>query len=264
MHKFSFVNIIILLITVTIFLGCSNTLTNKYLEVAVSEQMPPYSYYEDNTNDIIGFDIDIADEIAKRLNKELYIEVFDFNRIIPTVASKQVDFGMASMNIVPERQQMVDFTIPYNISRGRFVVVGKIGKKINSIADIKKQHLAIGIRNGTVYPPILKKVYGFTDDDLKIYPNQGDMRIALQRGNIKVAVSDYGAMYTLKTRYGMDIKFIGKPVTEAPCGLTVNKQNKQMLDELNMVLQDMIKDGTYQEIAIKWFGINPLQDVPQE
>lgn len=258
MHKFTpliihFFSLIFILLFIA---GCGNTVDSNILRVGVSGQMPPYSYYDENTNDLVGFDKEIAEEIAKRLDKDLKLQVYSYNRLIPAVLSNQIDFGMGSMNIVEERKKVVNFTIPYNVSRGKFVVSTKL-KDIKTIEDIKDSDQLVGVRNGTVYPRILINNYSFKSEKLKIFPSQRDLKIALLNGTVKIAISDFGAMHHLNKNDSIDLKFIGL-VTEADAGITVNKNNTKLLEKLNEAIQSMIDDGTYEKIAIKWFEVNPL------
>lgn len=261
-HRVNIIGVLTLLLLIVIITSCVDTFNDNTLTVGVSGEIPPYSYYDENSNELVGFDVDIANELAKRMDQKLDLKVFSFNRLIPAVLGKQIDFGMCSMNIVKERQKVVNFTIPYNISTGRFVVYKELSD-INSIEDIKNSKKPIGIRNGTVYPHILEKDYGFSREQLNIFPTQSDLQIAIQKGAIKIALSDYGAMHHLYKETGLDLKFIGK-ITETEAGLTVHKKNTRLLNELNKNLQEMIEDGTYDKISRKWFGINPLKETLKE
>ncbi|MGD9581350.1 MAG: substrate-binding periplasmic protein [Vampirovibrionia bacterium] len=257
----------VLILTVLVFSvfllgGCLSPKDPNLLKVGISGQMQPYSFYDDNTNELVGFDVDIANEISKRLNKKIELQVYSYNRLIPAILSNQIDFGMGSMNIVEERKQVVNFTIPYNVSRGKFVV-SKDLKDINTIEDIKNSTQLVGVRNGTVYPRTLINNYSFNPDKLKIFPSQRDLKIAILAGTVKVAISDFGAMHYLNKNNDIDLKFVGL-VTEADAGITVNKNNTALLDELNTALQSMIEDGTYEKIAIKWFEANPLVKTKSE
>jgi ABC-type amino acid transport substrate-binding protein len=233
------------------------TVEPDIIRIGVSGQMPPYSYYDSKSNQVIGFDVDIANEIARRLNKKCQIHTLEFSRLIPAVISKQIDFGMGSMNIVEARQNVVNFTIPYNYSQGQFVAQ-KSEKEIKTIEDIKTFNIIVGMRNGTVYRTILSKELGFKEDQLKTFPSQRDLSLALQLNMVQVAISDYAAMYHLKEKEGIDLKFIGKAVNKTPCGITVHKNNEKLLQRLNKALTEIVEDGTYDHIAKKWFGLNPL------
>lgn len=262
MHKTLLSVIITIIICSLTFTGCTNTLTDNKLTVGVSGQMPPYSFYHPETNDLSGYDIDMAHEIADRLDMPLEIQLFEYNRLIPAVLNKQIDCGLGSMNIVKERQEVVDFTIPYNISTGKFLVKKSL-KDINSVEDIKKSGILVGVRNGTVYPKILKDKYGFTNKQLKIFPSQRDLSIAIQKKIVDIAISDYGAMYHLNKQTDIDVKFIPEKITEADAGITVNKTNPEFKQKLNNAIKAIIKDGTHAKLSKKWFGENytPLRPI---
>lgn len=264
MHRTFLAVIVIVTINILYLCGCNNTNDDNILSAGISGQMPPYSYYHTDTNNLSGFDVDIATELARRMNMKLDLQLYDFNRLIPAVLNKQIDCGLGSMNIVPEREKMVDFSIPYNVSTGRFVVRESL-ININTVEDIKNSKQLIGVRNGTVYPKLLKEKYGFKESQLKIFPSQRDLSIALQKNIIDIAISDSGAMYHLNKHTNAGIKFIPDKITEANAGITVNKDNKKFLEKLNVALESMIKDGTHARLSQKWFGKNytplkPLKD----
>ena len=245
-----------LLLIIIIMAGCNELRNKKILRIGVSGQMPPYSYHDEQTNELVGFDIDIANEISKKLDKKLDIKEYSYNRLIAAVLSGQIDFGMGSMNIVPEREEVVDFTEPYNISRGKFVVYTKL-IDIKTIEDIRNSKYLVGIRNGTVYPTILVNNYSFNHDQLKIFPSQRDLAIALKNGTVQVAISDSGAMYHLDKHSDLDFNYIGE-ITSANAGITVNKNNIALKKELDKAIKAIKEDGTYEKIAVKWFGENPF------
>jgi polar amino acid transport system substrate-binding protein len=261
MLKSAIIKIAIVLCVFIFVTACQQQKDSKTIYIGVSGEMPPYSYYDPDSNELVGFDVELARELAKVMNKKLNLETYSFNRLIAAVSGNQIDVGMGSMNIVPARQEVVNFSIPYNYSRGQFVVQAS-NKDVNSIDDIREKKIMVGIRNGTVYPGILINELGFSTDQLKKFPTQRDLRIALQLGMVGSAVSDYAAMYHLKNNEGFKIKFVGTPVNETPCGLTVNKKNKELLEQINLALQELIDNGIYDRVSRKWFGLNPLIEKP--
>lgn len=86
--------------------------TGNALRMGVSGVLPPFSYLDGQGN-AIGVDIEIADMIAKRLNRPLEVVVMDFAQLIPTLLSGKVDMIGGSVTITPERSAIIDFTRGY-------------------------------------------------------------------------------------------------------------------------------------------------------
>ena len=117
---------------------------DKQLIVVTEAGFAPYEYYE--AGEIVGVDIDIAREIAKKLNKELVIKDVAFDSIINEVKSGKADIGAAGISYNAERALEVDFSINYTTSN-QVVIVKKDGN-IKKISDIKDQKIAVQL--GTI------------------------------------------------------------------------------------------------------------------
>ena len=131
---------------------------DKQLIVATEAGFAPYEYYE--AGEIVGVDIDIAREIAKKLNKELVIKDVAFDSIINEVKSGKADIGAAGISYDAERALEVDFSINYTTSN-QVVIVKKDGN-IKKISDIKDQKIAVQL--GTIADSYLTK--NFPDVEL--------------------------------------------------------------------------------------------------
>lgn len=244
-----------LLITVA---GCStNTYNKDLLKVAVPSTSPPYGFYDETDNKLIGYDIDIADELAKRLNRKLQVETYTFNRIMYSVISNKVDCGFGSAYRTPEREKVVSFSDTYNFDQTK-VALSDNYKDINTLDDLKRSNIKVASRNGTIYASILKKL-GFSDSQIVICPEQADLKIMLENGNNMAVATGYKRLEHLKRVKGYKIKFLEPPIVPPqPCGIILNKNNKALQLEINQALKAMKDDGTYDEIATKWFGKSPF------
>ena len=115
----------------------SGTDAKKVLKVGTSADYPPFEYVDTAKSDeIIGFDIDLAKMLAEELGYELDIQDMDFNGLIPALQAKSIDFVIAGMDGDDEkRKQVVDFTEPY-FTATNFVIFKK-DSGIESIEDLK-------------------------------------------------------------------------------------------------------------------------------
>ena len=112
--------LIVIILGLVFLTGCSR---NENQLILVTEAgFAPYEYYENGK--IVGVDIDIANEIANYIGKELVVKDIAFDSIINELNSGKADFAAAGMSITPERLQEVDFSIEY-ITSNQVVMVRK-------------------------------------------------------------------------------------------------------------------------------------------
>ena len=73
----------------------------------------PFEYHDEKTNKVIGYDIDVAEAIAKKIGVPLEVKEMQFTGLIPTLQNGQADLVIAAMYITPARKEVVDFADPY-------------------------------------------------------------------------------------------------------------------------------------------------------
>ena len=122
---------LLFLVMVLLLTGCGKN--DNDLVMVTEAGFPPYEFYENGK--VVGVDIEIANEIAKELNKNLVIKDIAFDSIINELKSGKADFAAAGMSITEDRLKEADFTIEYIVSEQ--VVVVRNDSQINNIDDIK-------------------------------------------------------------------------------------------------------------------------------
>jgi arginine/lysine/histidine transporter system substrate-binding protein len=115
------------------------------LVMATSSEYPPFNYRDTATgsDDIIGFNIDLANAIADRLGYELEVLDTDFNGIIPALQSRRADFSVASMIPTEERKKNVDFSDLYYETKS--TIIAKKGSNLKTDEDLVGKRLGVGL-----------------------------------------------------------------------------------------------------------------------
>lgn len=131
-----------LILIVSMFSACSNGeekdtgKNKKVLVMGTSADYKPYEYVEASKSDeIIGFDVDVAKYIGKELGYEVKVKDMDFGGLLASLSSGKVDFVMAGMTPTAERKNNVDFTDIYFVAKN--MVVSKKDSNIKSVEDLK-------------------------------------------------------------------------------------------------------------------------------
>lgn len=240
------VKVLMLIFIVTAVLismqGCGLK-NNNQLVLATEAGFAPYEFYQDGK--IVGVDIDIAKEIAKRLDKELVIKDVSFDFLINEVKSGKADFAAAGISITDERKKQVDFTDEYTVSNQ--VVVVRKDSKLSNFNELSNKRIAVQL--GTVadlyvsdnYPDatlVQHKKYLSAVEDVKankvdclIMDEIPAKNIVLKNDELKIMD---GVLF--QDRYGMIVK----------------KGNDELRKQINTVLEEMVLDGTINKLVLKY------------
>ena len=215
---------------------------DKQLIVATEAGFAPYEYYE--AGEIVGVDIDIAREIAKKLNKELVIKDVAFDSIINEVKSGKADIGAAGISYDAERALEVDFSINYTTSN-QVVIVKKDGN-IKKISDIKDQKIAVQL--GTIADSYLTK--NFPDVELVREKKYLAAIEDLKSNKCEdVVMDELPAKAILKNNPSLVI--LDGWLTSDSYGMIVKKGNKELLEVINEVLKELSEQGKIDSYIIK-------------
>ena len=152
---------IIVLVFALMITGCGKK--ENELVMVTEAGFAPYEYYKDGQ--IVGVDIDIANDIAKELGKKLVVKDVAFDSIVNELKSGKADFAAAGMSITEERKKQVDFTIEYTTSNQ--VVVVRKDSALTNFSDIDGKRIAVQL--GTVGDSYATENYKNSEKWLKYY-----------------------------------------------------------------------------------------------
>ena len=226
------------------------TQTAGVLKVGSETTFPPFEFAEENSNKYIGFDVDLSEEIAKRLGLKLEFVSMGFDALIPATQSGNIDMIAAGINATPEREQALSFSDPYFNEGGFITVVRKDNTNITKMDDLANKR--VGVQIGTVPVEMAKAIPG---TDVKELDSNSNIFMELKAGTIDGAILDQAvAMYYLKQGADKDLKLVGEGTKAPGTVFGFNKANTALRDKVNGVLKEMREDGTYQKIYDKWFA----------
>lgn len=231
------------LIIFIMILMCGCTKKNENQLVMVTEAgFAPYEYYENG--EVVGVDVDIAKEIAKYLGKKLVVKDIDFDSIINEVKTGKADFGAAGISYSDDRAKNVDFSINYAVSKQ--VVIVNNNSSITNVNGISNKKIAVQLgsiadtfvtekyKNANV---VRQKKYLAAIEDLKT-------------GKVDCVVMDELPAKEIVSK-NEGIKILDGSLTNDSYGMVVKKGNKELLDAINMVLQNLKDEGKIDEFIIK-------------
>ena len=221
--------------------GCGKKDDSKLIMVTEAG-FAPYEYY--SNGEIVGVDVDIAKEIAASMGKELVIKDIAFDSIINEVKTGKADFGAAGISYNEERAKSVDFTINYSTSKQ--VVIVKNNSGITNVGDINGKKIAVQL--GSIADTYVSSTY----KDVSVVRQKKYLAAIedLNTGKVDCVVMDLlPAEQILKTNSGL--KILDGALVEDSYGMIVKKGNKELLNNINRVLEKLKNEGKIDEYIIK-------------
>ncbi|MEQ6388568.1 amino acid ABC transporter substrate-binding protein [Bacillaceae bacterium S4-13-58] len=209
---------------------------------------PPFTFHEDGTGELTGFDVEIAREVAKRLGVEPVFKETQWDAMFAGLDSERFDMIANQVGIRPDRQEKYDFSYPY-IRSAAVLVISKDNNEITSFDDIEGKLSAQSMTSNFAdvaksYGAEIEPVEGFNEAMQLLATNRVQLTI-----NDSLSVLDY-----LNVKKDAPVKIVDREEEASESGLMFRKGNEELVEAVNQALQQMKEDGTYLEISKKWFG----------
>lgn len=255
------VALVLLVITAGVMAaGCGSIATNtpkKKIVIGLDDSFPPMGF-RDEQNNIVGFDIDLAKEAAKRLDMEVEFKPIDWSSKEAELNAKRVDALWNGMSITDERKKNVLFSDPYMESKQLIFVLA--GSPIKSAADLSGK--VVGVQQASIGEEEVVKDVTLKNSlkDFKVYPDCIAAFMDLNTGRVDAVVTDeiLGRYYLSKEKGKYTA--IETPLGEVGTyGIGFRKEDTELRDQVQKVLNEMKKDGTSARISEKWFGADIIK-----
>ena len=231
----------------------AGTVSAETLRVVTDPSFVPFEMMDQETGEMIGFDMEIIREVADRAGFEIDLNTMDFNGIIPALQTGNVDIAIAGITITEEREEIVDFSAPYYDS-GLRILVRESNGDVSEFDDLEGKKIGTKI-GSTSYDYLVKNLEA--DDGVTPYPGSSDMYMALMSRSIDAVFYDAPNVgYFARTKGEGKVKTVGPLYEGQQYGIAL-KSGSEWVDDVNEALAAMKEDGTYKTIYEKWFGPMP-------
>lgn len=227
-------------------------MSSKEMTFAMTGAYPPFNFM-DNDGNLTGFDIDIANALAEQLGVKAVPITTAWDGILGGLTSTRFDTIIGSMAITETRLEKVSFTNPYYYDGAQFFVPGD--STIENIEALKDG--TVGVVTGTTFHDMLKEKENIAD--IMQFESDVDNFMALGQGRMDGLVTGKFVGLQAPEKYDVDIKPAGTMLYAEEIGIAVRKDDTVLLEKLNEALATIIENGTYEEISLKWFGVNILE-----
>lgn len=237
---------------------------NKAMVVATNSSWPPQSFLDDN-NEMVGFDIDVSREIAKRLGVEVSFQTPDWATLTGGRWQGRYDIGVGSVTPTKARAQVIDFAGIYYYSP--YVYVVHKDSEAKTVADLNGK--VIGVETATTSEDFINRKleidapglppieYKLTPGEVRTFADSmlpfDDLRLGPGVRLDAVIAPEQTAMNAIKNGYPLRILEDGYAFRE-PLVVIGEKVDPEWTAKVGGIIADMKKDGTLATLTAKWYG----------
>lgn len=253
-------------LALSLLLGLTSTVyaaIPQNVRIGTDATYAPFSS-KDAKGQFVGFDIDLGNELCKRINTKCTWVGSDFDSLIPSLKAKKIDAIISSLSITEKRQQEIAFSDKLYAADSR--LIASIGSPIKPTLDsLKGKH--VGVLQGSTQEAFANAEWRPKGIDVVAYANQDLIYSDLAAGRLDAAFQDEVAASEgfLKQPAGKEFAFAGPSVKNKQyfgdgTGIGMRKDETELKAAFDKALAEMRKDGTYDKFAKKYFDFNVYGD----
>ena len=232
--------------------GDLGLLNDGVLMIGTDDTMPPMEY-RDDSDALVGFDVEMGDEIGRRLGVEVQWVPTDWDGLLMGLSSNKYDCVISLICVTEEREKTMDFSDPYYVLE-ELIVARADDDSVNAIADLPGKK--VGCQTGSANYNSLIAMEDVNADDVAQYNAVTDELQDVISGRLDCAVMEGPTAY-FYSQANDALKVVSDdPIEGHDVAIAYNKGNAALQEAVNAVLAEMKEDGTLSELSVKWFGVD--------
>jgi len=220
--------------------------------VGTSPDYPPFEFVDEKGN-YAGFDMELIQEVGKRLGVEVKIESLEFESLIASLKQGKIDAIISCMSPNEERLKEVDFTKPYYNNKHGILVNPSSNVEINALEDVFKYEF--GVQTGTTMATWAdSKVQegAVKESQVKYYADANAGALDVKNGRLGAFIVDGPVAYQKAKELGLKVAMETVLENDENPAIALRKGSTEMLEKLNKIIDEMIADGTIAQLEEKW------------
>jgi len=228
-----------------LLVGCTGGGGPEKIHVATDATWAPFEYVDTETEEIVGFDIDLFDAIALRANLTVEYENVAWEPLLAGMATGTYDAAISSITIKPDRLAKMNFSHPY-FTAGQIITTLKSNTDITGSETLSGK--SVGVQTGTTGDDLATSING---TDVKRYDEIGLAFVALMTNVIDAVICDNPVAYGYVAKYDT-LKNVGEVMSSEEYGIAVKKGEEELLEKINTALDELLDEGIIEELTEKW------------
>jgi polar amino acid transport system substrate-binding protein len=220
------------------------------LRVGVNANLPPLSSYS-RTNQLEGFDIDVANAIAERLGVKVQLVPTETSNRVPFLTSGRIDIALGALTNTPERAAVIDFSLPLHTETMSVLTTDKIAA--TSWQELNSPNITLVNMRGNWSVPVLAEK--LPQAKVLLVDSNADSVRALAQGRADALVENIDFFIKFTNNYRrVKWRTLDEPISASECGVGLAKGNDTLREAINTALRDLHQSGFINERWTHWFG----------
>lgn len=234
---------IIFLFLTLLFVACSQNKKQEVIKFGTSAQYPPFEYQNDK-NEIVGFDIDLANEISKRINIKFTYSNISFDGLIPALKTGKIDAVISAMSATDERRKSVDFSKPYHKTKNAY-----LRRKDSNISKSELKNKKVSVELGSIQEIAAKKLsknLSLTEDALSAI-------LTLRANKADAVIIDEMVAKEYTKQYDDIEIFLKEDDGSEGMSIAFDKdKHKELIAKIDKSIDEIKRDGTMNKLLTKY------------
>lgn len=264
MKRFSLL-MMVMILSITLLGGCGqkDTATNNEVSatgntivIGTAGCYPPLEWIDKESNELVGFDIEIMDAICREVGLKTQYKVIAFDGLVPALQSKEIDLIDCGLTITEERKKAIAFSNPYLKSGDTFMYPKN--KDIKGPEDLSGKFVGIQANSSTQFG--LEKINkelkeaGKEPLKLKMFKTMQDAIAELKIGGVEAVAIDYPMAADYLTNHPNEPFKYNKPFASCDFGFGIRQDNQDLVEKVNEGLAKIKETGEYDKLMAKYFS----------
>ena len=228
------------------------------LRVGMSMAFPPYAY--EVAGKLQGIEVDLARLLSARLNRELEIKTYTFDKLIQKLEAGEIDIIMSGLSITDERKKRVSFTNSF-LQIGQMVIVHiEEAPKLADTNSLGQPGIKLGVQRGTTGE--IYVLESFPSAELVSFNGVEDALDALRNKRIDAFVHDSTTSWQLGDSFINDrLISLNRTLTTESIAWAVNRENSELLLVVNLVMETLKDDDSVNQVLLRWLPGLPVSAI---
>lgn len=235
----------------------SDVKSKGFFVLGLDDSFPPMGFRDEKGN-IVGFDIDMAREAAKRMGVELKLQPVDWDGVILSLNKGDIDLIWNGMTITEARMERINFSKPYLANSQAITVLS--GSAISKKGDLAGKRVGVQMGSPSEDAMAADAEVGGKFGEIRKYSKYPEALLDLSAGRIDAVVGDaIMVRYFLSKKPG-EYRVLADHFGAEEYGIGFRKADNSFREAVDAALDEMRKDGKAAEISKEWFGENIVLD----
>lgn len=231
----------------------SDLVSRGVFVVGLDDSFPPLGFRNDQ-REIVGYDIDLAKEVAKRLGVEFKAQPIDWDAKEMELSTGKIDCIWNGFTMTSDREKALSFTKPYLNNDQVLIVRNDSG--IEKLSDMAGKTIALQSGSSAQEAVEANKAFSSALKEQVLLKDNVTALNDLETGGVDGVVMDsVVANYAIKMT-GKKLTVLGESLAKEKYGIAFRKGDEALRDKVQSLLEEMQSDGTVTAISLKWFGKN--------